>query len=79
MIVPYQKAGDESLMTKNMAKYFRHKFAIAPKLSNRNMLENVSFKLFKVENVPSLRNAPDKKTELIAKATKTQDLYGGML
>ena len=79
MIVPYQGVRDEHLMMKNLSKYFRYKFAIQPKCSNKNMLENVSFKVFKIENVPSWKGAPDKRTELIAEATKTHDLYGGML
>ena len=80
MIVPYQEVGDEDLMAKNLSKYFHYKFAMEPKPSNGNMLaESVSFEVFKVENVPSYKDAPDKKTALIAEATKTTDLYDGML
>ena len=79
MILPYQEVGDEHLVSKNLSKYFRYKFAIEPKPSNGNMLENVSFKVFKVTNVQSYKDAPDKKTELIANAIKTTDLYDGML
>ena len=77
MIVPYHLTGDEHLMAKNLSKYFRHKFAIKPKHANDNMLTNVSFKVFKVKNVPSFKGSPDKKNELIAKAIQTTDLSGG--
>lgn len=77
MIAPYQETGDEHLMAKNLSKYFRHKFAIMPKQSNPHMLTHVSFKVFKVENVPSFKGSPDKKTELIALATNTNDLSLG--
>ena len=77
MIVPYQESGDEYLMLKNLAKYFRHKFAIGRKWTNDRMLKNVSFKLFKVENVPSFKGSPGKKNELINEAIKTGDLYSG--
>ena len=77
MIVPYQESGDEYLMLKNLAKYFRHKFAIGRKWTNDRMLKNVSFKVFKVENVPSFKGLPVKKNELINEAIKTGDLYSG--
>ena len=77
MIVPYHLAGDEHLMAKNLSKYFRHKFALKPKHANDNMLTKVSFKVFKVENVPSFKGSPDKKNGLIANAIKTPDLSGG--
>ena len=78
MIVPYQQTGDEHLMAKNMSKYFRVKFALNnPRPPDADMLRNVSFKVFKVENVPPFRNEPDKKTELKAQAVKTDDLFGG--
>lgn len=77
MIVPYQESGDEYLMLKNLAKYFRHKFAIGRKWTNDRMLKNVSFKVFKVENVPSFKGSPGKKNELINEAIKTGDLYSG--
>ena len=65
-------------MLKNLAKYFRHKFAIGRKWTNDRMLKNVSFKVFKVENVPSFKGSPGKKNELINEAIKTGDLYSGM-
>ncbi|XP_078353455.1 uncharacterized protein LOC144638138 [Oculina patagonica] len=77
MILPYQQTGDEHLMAKNMAKYFRVKFARNPRPPDLDMLRNVSFKVFKVENVPNFRNDPDKKTELKAQAVETDDLFGG--
>ena len=75
--MPYQETGDEHLMAKNLSKYFRHRFAIRQKPSNAHTLTNVTFKVFKVEKVPSYKGLPDKKTELIQKATNTEDLYGG--
>lgn len=77
MIVPYQPTGDGHLMATNLSKYFRVTFALIPRPPDRDMLQNVSFKVFKVENVPPYRNDPDKKTELKARAVETADLYGG--
>lgn len=77
MILPYQPTGEEHLMAKNMAKYFRVKFARNPRPPDLDMLRNVSFKVFKVENVPPFRNDPDQKTELKARAVETDDLFGG--
>ena len=64
-------------MAKNMSKYFRVKFAVKPREPDRDMLRNVSFKVFKVENVPPFRTDPDMKTELKAQAVETADLFGG--
>ena len=77
MILPYQLTSDGHLMATNLSKYFRLKFALNPKKPDKNMLQNVSFKVFKVENVPPFKNDPDKKTELKARALETHDLFGG--
>ena len=77
MILPYQRTGDGHLMATNLSKYFRVKFALIPKPPDCEMLHNVSFKVFKVENVPPFKNDPDKKTELKARAVETPDLFGG--
>lgn len=77
MILPYQLVKDGRLMAKNLAKYFRIKFALRPKQPDKAMLQNVSFKIFKVENVPPFKNDPDKRTELKARAVQTPDLCGG--
>ena len=78
MIVPYQECGDEHLMMKNLSKYFRHKFAISPKCSDPDMLKNVTFEVFKIENVPSFKDSVDKKNRLIDQAIQKGDLYSGM-
>ena len=77
MFLPYQPTGDGHLMATNLAKYFRIKFALKPKELKCDMLHNVSFKVFKVENVPPFKNDPDKKTELKAQAVKTPHLFRG--
>ena len=77
MILPYQLTSEGHLMATNLAKYFRLKFALIPKEPNNNMLQKVSFKVFKIENVPPFKNDPDKKTDLKARAVKTPDLFGG--
>lgn len=64
-------------MATNLSKYFRLKFALIPKKPDNNMLRNVTFKVFKIENVPPFKNDPDKKTELKARAVETPDLFGG--
>ena len=64
-------------MATNLAKYFRVKFALIPRPPDGTMLHNVSFKVFKVENVPPFKNDPDKKTELKALAVETPDLFAG--
>ena len=77
MIVPYQKTGDEHLMAKNLSKYFRVNFAVKRRPPDHEMLSNISFKVFKVKNVPPFRNDADKETELTAQAVETADLFGG--
>ena len=64
-------------MASNLSKYFRIKFALTQRPPDRDMLQNVSFKIFKIENVPPFKNDPDKKTELKARAVETPDLSGG--
>ena len=42
------------------------------------MLKNVTFEVFKIENVPSFKDSVDKKNLLIHQAIEKGDLYGGM-
>ena len=77
MIVPYQPIKDEHLMAKNLSKFFRVKFGILPREPDHKILRNVSFKVFKVENVTPFKNNPDKKTELKALAVQTPDVFEG--
>ena len=65
-------------MMKNLSKYFRHKFAISPKFSDPDMLKNVTFEVFKIENVQSFKDSVDKKNELIELAIQKGDLSSGM-
>ena len=65
-------------MMKNLSKYFRHKFAISPKCSDPGMLRNVTFEVFKIENVPSFKDSVDKKNRLIHQAIQKGDRYSGM-
>ena len=64
-------------MMKNLSKYFRHKFAISPKCADPDKLD-VTFEVFKIENVPSFKDSVDKKNELIHQAIQKGDRYSGM-
>ena len=42
------------------------------------MLKNVTFEVFKIENVPSFKDSVDKKNRLIHQAIQKGDRYSGM-